>query len=367
MDDKVMAMLSDMFTEARQLCGSEGLFQSLFYHHARKYFSSEQIHREYSVKSGYIDFVLEDEISIHAFEIKGGANGHRNSLGKMKEVERKGKGLAHDLKKVGEFSSLKHEKTVTTWIVCIDLKPLGIAFDEKDLLVYSEMAKRQGSGFAYLSQEETVFRVFDGSGECLRELREIKKQCGKVDPKTILRRQDFWCDYFEQTREVNGLECVHVGQFYHALREAGLGWNQCASEVFFNCNKYGTRNYYMPDFAIFGCENIGQFQLFGDNKRIIENDQYKLPYLICVLEFKGGLSFQRQSLVKKKKDILADLEKLANKMQSRIQIGSEALGVKNKYGRPMYMMVITDPDPKLSEFIEYSRNEYKGVLDIQCG
>jgi len=367
MDAKIMDLLSDVFAEAHLLCGSEGLFQSVFYHHARKYYSPEQIHREYSVNSGYIDFVLEDEDAIHAFEIKGGANGHRNSLSKMKEMEKKGKGLAHDLKKLGEFNQLEHGKTVNTWIVCIDLKSLRIAFDKKDLTGYSAMAARQGSRLAYLSQEEAVFRILDGNNEKQVALNEIKSEYSKVDPMQILSKPNFWAGYFTQTRATNGLECVHVGQFYHALREAGLGWNQCASEVFFNCNKHGTRNYYMPDFAVFGRESIGQFQLFGDHKKIVENDQFKLPYLTSVLEFKGGKSFQRQSIAKKKKDISADLDKLAYKMRPRIQAGTSALEILSSYAPPTYTMVVTDPDPRLSEFIEYSRDEYRDILDIQCG
>ena len=366
MDAKIMDLLSDVFAEAHLLCGSEGLFQSMFYHHARKYYSPKQIHREYSVNSGYIDFVLEDEQAVHAFEIKGGANGHRNSLSKMKEMERGGKGLAHDLKKPSGFSKLKHEQTVNTWIVCIDLKSLRIAFDRKDLAGYSAMAARQGSRVAYLSQEEQVFRVLDGIGEEQIKLNKVKNGYSGVGPKAILSKPTFWADYFEQTRATNGLECVHVGQFYHALREAGLGWNQCASEVFFNCNKHGTRNYYMPDFAVFGRESIGQFQLFGDHKRTVENDQFKLPYLVSVLEFKGGKNFQKQSISKKKKDISADLDKLAHKMRPRIQAGTSALEIVNRYD-PMYTMVVTDSDPGLSEFIEDSRNKYRDILDIQCG
>ena len=61
------------------------------------------------------------------------------------------------------------------------------------------------------------------------------------------------------------------------------------------------------------------------------------------------------------------MDRLAHKMRPRIQAGTSAFGDVSKYDPTMYTMVVTDPDPRLSEFIEDSRNEYRDILDIQWG
>jgi hypothetical protein len=84
-DARISALVHDFYAEAQALCGSEGMFQNLFHHHALRHFPDALVRREVAVPSGNIDFVIAGHETSYAIELKAGANGHRNSLGKMKE------------------------------------------------------------------------------------------------------------------------------------------------------------------------------------------------------------------------------------------------------------------------------------------
>lgn len=361
MTSKFDKVISGFFSEAKAVCGSEGLYQSIFYHHARGQFRQNQIRREERAEGGKVDFVLEDSDRVIAVEIKAGANGHRNSLANMKEVESKGKGLQHDLAKL---HSIQPSKPVESWLVCVDLAALGIAFSISDLEKYSRLANNLGTNFAYVSQLDDEYQTWVAGKRAAHKLEPLQRT-PKADPWHLIGSKALWRDYFAEVVRDNGSECSHVGLFYHALRRAGLLHRQVASEVFFNCTRYGTRQYYVPDFAVFEEGFVGHFQLYGNNRRTVENDQYKLPVLVSVLEFKGGDAFSAKTISKRKEEIVADVTKLADQIRPRIEAAPSFLHRSKSIARPQYTMVVTDNDPRLQPCIEALRAKHKGTVDIR--
>ena len=363
MTSKFERVVFGFFSEAKTVCGSEGLYQSIFYHHARSEFRQNQIRREEPAEGGKVDFVLEDGDRVIAVELKAGANGHRNSLANMKEVESKGKGLQHDL---GKLHSLQRtlSKPVESWLVCVDLAALGIAFSRSDLEKYSSLANEQETSFAYLSQLDDEYQTWVAGKRTARKLA-VPQGTPQADPWQIVASKALWSDFFAEVARDSGPECSHVGLFYHALRRAGLLHRQVASEVFFNCTRYGTRQYYIPDFAIFDKGFSGHFQLYGNNRRTVENDQYKLPALVSVLEFKGGNAFSAKSIAKRKEEIVSDVEKLAQQVKPRIEAAPSFLDRAKTIAGPKYTMVVTDSDPRLQPCIEALRAKHNGIADIR--
>ena len=363
MTNKIEKVFRRFFSEAKTVCGSEGLYQSIFYHHARSQFEQSQIRREEWTEGGKVDFLIEDDDRIYVVELKAGANGHRNSLAKMKEVEIKGKGLQHDLAKLHSFL-LRSSKPVESWLLCVDLHALGIAFIHSDLEKYSYISNSQGINFAYHSQLEDEYQTWvDGKRMAWR--LETPQCTPQADPRHVIGNERLWHDFFTEVTRDNGPECSHVGLFYHALRRSGLLHKQLASEVFFNCSRYGARQYYVPDFAIFEKEFSGNFQLYGNNKRTVENDQFKLPVLVSVLEFKGGSAFRAKPIAQRKKEIIADVEKLVQQIKPRIEAEASFLSRSQQTFTPQYIMVVTDNDPRLSPCIDELNAKHKGAVSIR--
>jgi hypothetical protein len=358
--DKV---LCGFFSEAKTVCGSEGLYQSIFYHHARCQFQQSQIRREEPAEGGKVDFVLEDTDRIYAVELKAGANGHRNSLANMKEVESKGKGLQHDLAKLHSLKR-RSSRPVESWLVCVDLAALGIAFSSSDLEKYSSLSNRQETHFAYVSQLDDEFQTWV-AGKRTAWKPETPQRTQQADPWHLIESEPLWRNFFAEVVRDNGPECSHVGLFYHALRRSGLIHKQVASEVFFNCSRYGTRQYYVPDFAVFEKEFVGHFQLYGNNRCTVENDQFKLPVLVSVLEFKGGNAFRAKSIAKRKEEIIADVEKLAQQIKPRIESAPSFLNRPKALAKPNYTMVVTDNDSRLESSIEALKAKHKGTVSIR--
>lgn len=363
MTTKFNKVISGFFSEAKTVCGSEGLYQSIFYHHARSQFRQNQIRREEPAEGGKVDFVLEDTDRVYAVELKAGANGHRNSLANMKEVESTGKGLQHDLAKLHSVQQ-RSSKPVESWLVCVDLAALGIAFSRSDLEKYSSLSNKQGTNFAYVSQVDDEYQTWVIGKRTARHL-EIPFGTPQADPWHLIESETLWHDFFDEVIRDNGPECSHVGLFYHALRRAGLIHRQVASEVFFNCNRYGPRQYYIPDFAVFEEGFVGHFQLYGNNRRTVENDQFKLPVLVSVLEFKGGDAFTAKSIAKRKEEIAADVEKLAQQIKPRIEAAPSFLHRRKTLAKPKYTMVVTDSDPRLQPSIEALRAKHKDAVSIR--
>ncbi|MFB2778549.1 hypothetical protein ACE017_05220 [Shewanella mangrovisoli] len=363
MDEKIYALLKGFYSEANLVCGSEGVFQSIFYHEARKYFDQSQIWREQPVNGGAIDFCIDGGEKIFAIEIKAGANGHRNSLAKMKEVESKGKGLSHDLSKLQFFAS-ESTKAVETWLICVDLSSLGIAFNKDDIAYYSELASSYGANFSYASQLENLFYCWYENGKCCIELNF--SDSGIVSSiEDLLSSARFWYQFFDETVSDFGPECSHVGLLYHHLRKNGLNYNQVAVEVFFNCNKYGDRQYRIPDLAIFDRRFNAQFQLYGDSKKIVKNDQFKLPSLVSVVEFKGGSSFISKPLKERERLIEADIDKMLSHIIPNIQIASLSFSKDSVQSKSIYIFVVTDFDKRLEPLILNLRERVNGKIDIR--
>lgn len=363
MTTKFNKVLSGFFSEAKTVCGSEGLYQSIFYHHARGQYRQNQILREEPAEGGKVDFVLEDVDRVYAVELKAGANGHRNSLANMKEVESKGKGLQHDLAKLDSLHR-KFSKEVESWLVCVDLAALGLAFSRVDLEKYSRLSNSQGTHFAYVSQLEDEYQTWRVGKRTAWKLET--PQCkSQADAWHLIGGEVVWHDYFAEVARDNGPECSHVGLFYHVLRRAGLLHRQVASEVFFNCNRYGTRQYYVPDFAVFENEFVGQFQIYGNNRRTVENDQFKLPVLVSILEFKGGDAFRAKSITKRNEEIVADVEKLAQQIKPRIEAAPSFQQRPNSLAKPTFTMVVTDSDPRLQPTMEALSAKHKGTVNIR--
>jgi len=363
MADKFEKVLAGFFSEANTVCGSEGLYQSIFYHHARGEFRQNQIRREESSEGGKIDFILEDTDRTIAVELKAGANGHRNSLANMKEVESKGKGLQHDLAKLRSLER-RQSKRVESWLVCLDLAALGVAFSKSDLEKYSRLSNVQETRFAYLSQQNDEYQTWIAGQRKVRKLN-APHHAKQID-RQLLESKALWSDFFaEVALDRGGPECSHVGLFYHVLRRTGLHHKQAASEVFFNCTRYGTRQYYIPDFAIFDERFSGHFQLYGNNLRTIENDQYKLPALLSVLEFKGGAAFRAKSISKRKEEIVSDVEKLVQQIKPRIETSLSFQERDKNVANPKFTMVVTDDDPRLQPCIESLRVKNVGIADIR--
>lgn len=363
MTAKFNKILSGFFSEAKTVCGSEGLYQSIFYHHARGQFRQNQIRREEPTEGGKVDFFLEDTDRFYAIELKAGANGHRNSLANMKEVESKGKGLQHDLAKLHSLKT-RSSKPVESWLVCVDLAALRIAFSKSDLEKYSSLSNSQGTYFAYISQLEDDYQTWVNGKRSAWKM-EAPQSTLQTDPWQLIKSQSLWHDFFAEVARENGPECSHVGLFYHVLRRAGLLHKQVASEVFFNCNRYGTRQYYVPDFAVFEKEFVGHFQLYGNNRRTVENDQFKLPVLVSVLEFKGGDAFSAKPIAERKKEIVADVEKLAQKIKPRVEAAPSFLHRPKALTKPEYTMVVTDNDSRLQASIEALQAKYQGTVNIR--
>jgi len=362
---RLFHFLNRYLAEAKLVGGSEGLYQSLFYSHARRYYHAHNIHREFRVESGFIDVVIETGSSRYAFELKGGAQGHRNSLHKMKEEEGRGKGLAHDLKKLSEYRALNEGISVRSLLLCIDIEALGIAFTQEDINNYARMALGSNNELIYFSQKEDHYRLYRAEQALRIKLPRVEKRTSHPSIHKIMAAPEFWGRYFEQTNKSPGLECHHVGIFYHELRRLGLNVNQCAPEIFFNCSKYNVRNYHRPDLAIFENGCTGQFQLFGNSKKTIENDQFKLPYLTALLEFKGGTAFENLGKTAKIKGISQDLEKLVHVLPPLIDAATDALGAGEKPQPCKYIMVVTDPAPELSDYIESQKLELHNSVQIE--
>ncbi|WP_088210548.1 hypothetical protein [Shewanella sp. Shew256] len=363
MDAKFDALLKGFYSEANLVCGSEGVFQSIFYHEARKYFDQSQIWREQSVNGGAIDFCIDSGEKIFAIEIKAGANGHRNSLAKMKEVESKGKGLSHDLSKLQLFAS-ESTKPVETWLICVDLSPLGIAFNKNDIIYYSELASSYGANFSYASQLESLFYCWYENGKRCIELNYSNSE-SVSSIQDLLSSGRFWSQFFDETVSDFGPECSHVGLLYHHLRKSGLNHNQVAVEIFFNCNKYGDRKYRIPDLAIFDRRFNAQFQLYGDSKKIVKNDQFKLPSLVSVIEFKGGSSFISKPLSERERLIEADIDKMLSYIIPNIKIASLSFSRDSAQSKPIYILVVTDFDKRLELIIFNLRQRVGGKIDIR--
>lgn len=356
-------ILAGFFSEASAVCGSEGLFQSVFYHQARNHFSQDRILREVQVDAGRFDFLLETDDKFIAVEIKAGANGHRNSLCNMKEVERDGKGLQHDLAKLKNAQE-KLGKPVEAWLICVDLAALGIAFDAQDLEKYSGWSRACDVNFAYLSQLEDHFKINSEGGWSFHKVAP-PPVLSRANPWEILEDEALWRNLFVEIGRDSGVECSHVGVLYHALRAAGLRHNQVASEVFFNCSRYGARHYYRPDAAVFDGRFGGQFQLYGNNRKTVENDQFKLPLLVSIIEFKGGRAFCKKPLLKRVADIAADLEKLAFEIKPRVETAAAFQARDNELPHPRYIMVVTDRDPDLGPELIALSSKYRDVVDIR--
>jgi hypothetical protein len=364
-EKRIYKFLANFLGESKEVGGSEGLYQSLFYSHARRYFPAKCILREVRVKSGFIDFVIETEAIRYAFELKGGANGHRNSLRKMKEEEGRGKGLAHDLTKLHEYRDSSLVDSVLTFLVCIDIEALDIAFSMDDCRRYAQMARSAQSELVYFAQTDAFFRVYRDN-EILKVAVSTQDAVPNHPPAIkLLSASVFWRRYFSEVGDANGLECLHVGIFYHHLRRTGLRVNQCAPEIFFNCNKYNTRSYHRPDLAVFEDGCTGQFQLFGDSRKIVQNDQFKLPFLASILEFKGGAGFDTKGLKYKTEAISKDLAKLTVQMPPLIDAATEKIMGSKSFRRCLYIMVVTDPDPSLADFIMVEKERYADTVEIQ--
>lgn len=361
MTTKIEKTIIGFFSEAKDVCGSEGLFQSIFYHQCRLNYKQDQIRREEAVDGGRVDFVIEETDRLISIELKAGANGHRNSLANMKEVENTGKGLQHDIDKLLSLQK-QTGKHVESWLVCVDLLVLGIAFSKKDVDKYSSVSNKQGVHFAYLAQLNDNCEIWEN------EKRKEHKLCipdctSNISALALLNMKSTWTEFFyEVATEEDSPECAHVGLLYHILRRKGLKHTQLASEVFFNCNKYGTRQYYIPDIAVFGDKFIGQFQLFGNNKRTIENDKYKLPELVSIMEFKGGRSFKSKGIKSRQEAIISDVEKLSYQIKPIVEAASLSLKINTQ---PHYIMIITDDDPRLKVCIDELRQKHGEIIDIK--
>ena len=308
MSNKFIDVLTDFFSEATDLCGSEGLFQSLFYHHLRTYFQKENILREYSVSQGKIDFVIIDDEAAIAIEFKGGANSNRNSLESMmnNDNSKKQKGFIHDLEKLKKFKTKCKEKEKTIpWLVCLDLNDLGLAFSGSDIQKYSKKAQQYQSHFAYFSQFESDFQTFRNGQKRDNPIERVTQKQATMDPYMVMQNKSFWAEYFSEVTDAEP-ECAHVGKLYHKFRVAGLKNNQCTSELFLKCNRKSNspNAYYRPDFALFTDDFNGQFQLFEKGNKENSNDKFKLPCLKVIFEFKGGESFSKKTQVRKKKILL---------------------------------------------------------------
>lgn len=360
---KFNKVLSGFFSEAKTICGSEGLYQSVFHHHALSQYRQDQIRREEPAEGGNIDFLIRDDDRFYAIELKAGANSNRNSLANMKEVEIKGKGLQHDLAKLHSLH-LGLPKPVESWLVCVDLSALGLAFSEADLEKYSRLSNIQGTHFAYFSQLENEYQTWVAGKRNVWEL-EVWEDTSPIDTWRLIEEGDVWRRFFAEVARDSGPECSHVGLFYHILRRAGLHSQQLSSHVFFNCNRYNTRSYYIPDFSVFGKEVDGQFQLYGNKHKTVENDQFKLPALVSILEFKGGNAFSASSIGARKKGIVADVEKLAEKIKPRIEAASSLQQRPKFLSKPKFTMVVTDSDPRLQSTIEVLSAKYNGTVNIR--
>ena len=282
----------------------------------------------------------------------------------MKEVEHEGKGLQHDLSKLKSLHG-KLGKPVETWLVCVDLAALGIAFDAQDVEKYAKWSRDAGSGFAYISQLEDHFKVNAEGHWSLLKLKSLPGP-SQANPWDVLQQESLWRKLsVEVDRDRQGVECSHVGLLYHLLRSAGLLHNQVASEVFFNCNRYGARHYYRPDAAVFDGRFGGQFQLYGNKRKTVENDQFKLPLLASIIEFKGGRSFCKNPLAWRISAIAGDLEKLANEIRPRIENAPAFQARSPELPRPRYIMVVTDADPRLELELIKLNSKYEGLIDVR--
>lgn len=364
-EKRIYKFLAQFLGESKKVGGSEGLYQSLFYSHARSYFPAKRILREVRVNSGFIDFVIETDFAKYAFELKGGANGHRNSLSKMKEEEGRGKGLAHDLTKLQEYRSSNLDGRIVTFLVCIDIEALGIAFSKGDCRHYAQMARSAQSELVYFAQTDIFFRVYRDNQVLKATVANQASAPNHPPAVRLLAASAFWRRYFSEVIEANGLECLHVGIFYLHLRKTGLRVNQCAPEIFFNCNRYNTRSYYRPDLAVFEDSCTGQFQLFDDSRKNVQNDQFKLPFLVAILEFKGGVGFDTKGLKYKTEAIAKDLVKLSTQMPPLIDTATEKIMGSKPLHRCLYVMVIIDPDPFLADFIIVEKERHTGTVEIQ--
>ncbi|GHB22934.1 hypothetical protein ACFFLG_13955 [Shewanella indica] len=181
----------------------------------------------------------------------------------------------------------------------------------------------------------------------------------------LLSSDRFWSEFFDETVSDFGPECSHVGLLYHHLRKNGLNHNQVAVEVFFNCNKYGDRQYRIPDLVIFDrCFNA-QFQLYGDSRKTIKNDQFKLPSLVSVIEFKGGIAFTSKSIKERERLIEVDVDKMLNHIIPDVKSASNSLRGNSGKSEPIFMFVVTDFDERLEPIIFNLRQRVGGKIDIR--
>lgn len=372
----IREVINKSIEEARMVSGSEGLYQCIIYSHAMEHPDIDHVEREYKIKlsdgkSGNVDFVLDVGDEKYAIELKAGANSHRNSLDKAKEIDKKygakrTGGILKDLDKLSSFMQLDENGAHKSIQVCLEVAYMPRGFDEDDILSYSKLANDKSISFVYgtegysgkatwIVEGEKHIMPFDGADTNLdRGLKNF--DIGEYD----------WKSYFE---EINHTEPKHEafaqGNFYHQLRAMGLSEKQCASEVYFHFAKIPNKkpaSYWKPDIAVFDESFYGRFNLGNSNQKR-NNDFEKLNSLLAIIEIKGSEDFRRRNTEEKIGLIDADLDKLYQKLRPAINSKSRSEGIVREVDVKL-VMAVADSSSELEDYIRKAQKKYEHKVEI---
>lgn len=374
--ETVAQIINDASCQARDICGSEGLYQCIIYDLAKNCNQVSRVEREVPVvlpdgKTGYLDFVIDSGGISIAIELKAGANSHRNSLDKAMEVDRrfgaeKSGGLLKDFEKLSTFIKAGTANSRRAISVCLETAYIKYGFSSNDVNKYSELANKKSIDFVYGTPgvNPTNLWIINGKRHPIALVwkADIEPQASK---EFELDELD-WSAYFADVAMSEPKdETFAQGILYHHLRCMGLTEKQCASEAYFHfAKKPGTRaSYWIPDLAIFNPGFNGNFNLGVNDQEKLQNDYEKLSRLNSIIEIKGSKQFEAFCTNKKVELIRHDLEKLNSQLRTRIEVQARKEGIRRE--RPVnFAMVVASSDNGLNTFICEAKEEYSQGVQI---
>lgn len=374
--ETVTQIINDASYQARHICGSEGLYQCIIYDLAKRCAQIDSVEREVPVvlpdgKIGYLDFVIDSAGISVAIELKAGANSHRNSLDKAKEVDRrfgaeKSGGLLKDFEKLGAFIKFGADNSRRAISVCLETAFIKYGFSPNDVDKYSALANKQSIAFVYGTPGGSPKNLWINSGKRHEVALGWNNRFEVATSKVFDLGELDWAAYFADIAMSEPKdETFAQGILYHHLRSLGLTEKQCASEVFFYfARKPGTRaSYWLPDLAIFDPGFNGHFNLGVNNQEKLQNDYDKLCSLNTIIEIKGSRQFEMFSRSKKVELLRQDLEKMNSHLRPPIEVQTRKEGIRRD--RPVnFAMVVASSDSGLNAFIREAKEEYSQAIQI---
>jgi hypothetical protein len=372
----VSEIINESSFQARHICGSEGLYQCIIYDVTKRHPEVDSIEREVPVtlpdgNTGYLDFVIESKGVSIAIELKAGANSHRNSLDKAKEVDKcfgakKSGGLLKDFEKLSAFIKNGSARSRRAVSICLETAYIKKGFTPNDVDKYSSLANEKSIDFVYGTPGSSPTNLWICNGKRNEVVLNKTVECNLENKNVFDISKLNWAAYFSDISMSEPKdETFAQGILYHHLRSTSLSEKQCASEVFFHfALKAGTRaSYWLPDLAVFNAGFSGRFNLGVNSHEKVQNDYEKLCSLNTIIEIKGSKQFEKFSTNKKIDLIRQDIEKLNSHLRPSIETKIRKEGIKRER-KVDFAMVVASPDIQLKEYLKEASKEYGQTIQI---